>query len=47
MDANWALYGKNYPEGFHILFVHAWLNAALSFGDYTTVLYAKASLQLG
>lgn len=47
IDANWALYCKNYPEGFHIPFVHAGLNAALIFGDYTTVLYAKASLQLG
>jgi choline monooxygenase len=47
IDANWALYCENYLEGFHIPFVHAALNAALSFGDYTTELYAKASLQLG
>ncbi len=45
--ANWALYCENYLEGFHIPFVHAALNAALSFGDYTTELYAKSSLQLG
>ncbi len=47
VDANWALYCENYLEGFHIPFVHASLNAALSFGDYTTELYAKSSLQLG
>jgi len=47
VEANWALYCENYLEGFHIPFVHAALNAALSFGDYTTELYAKASLQLG
>lgn len=47
VDANWALYCENYLEGFHIPFVHASLNTALSFGDYSTELYAKASLQLG
>jgi choline monooxygenase len=47
VDANWALYCENYLEGFHIPFVHAGLNAALSFGDYVTELYPKASLQLG
>jgi len=47
VDANWALYCENYLEGFHIPFVHAALNAALSFGEYSTELYAKASLQLG
>ena len=47
IDASWALYCENYLEGFHIPFVHASLNSALSFGDYTTELYAKASLQLG
>ncbi len=47
VDANWALYCENYLEGFHIPFVHANLNAALSFGDYTTELYAKACLQIG
>ena len=47
IDANWALYCENYLEGFHIPFVHASLNAALSFGDYTTELYAKSNLQLG
>jgi choline monooxygenase len=47
VDGNWALYCENYLEGFHIPFVHAALNAALNFGDYTTELYAKSSLQLG
>jgi choline monooxygenase len=47
VDANWALYCENYLEGFHIPFVHASLNAALSFGDYTTELYAKSCLQIG
>ena len=47
VDANWALYCENYLEGFHIPFVHASLNAALSFGDYTTELYPKSILQLG
>jgi choline monooxygenase len=47
MDANWALYCENYLEGFHIPFVHASLNAALSFGDYTTELYPRSVLQIG
>lgn len=47
MDANWALYCENYLEGFHIPFVHASLNAALSFGDYTTELYHRSVLQIG
>lgn len=47
VNTNWALYCENYLEGFHIPFVHAALNAALSFGDYTTELYAKSSLQIG
>lgn len=47
MNANWALYCENYLEGFHIPFVHASLNAALSFGDYTTELYPKSVLQIG
>lgn len=45
--ANWALYCENYLEGFHIPFVHAALNAALDFGEYTTELYLKSVLQLG
>ncbi|MBL0355688.1 MAG: aromatic ring-hydroxylating dioxygenase subunit alpha [Chitinophagaceae bacterium] len=47
MDANWALYCENYLEGFHIPFVHASLNAALSFGDYSTELYPRSILQIG
>lgn len=47
VDAHWALYCENYLEGFHIPFVHASLNAALSFGDYTTELYQYSNLQLG
>ncbi len=47
MEANWALYCENYLEGFHIPFVHASLNAALSFSDYTTELYPHAILQIG
>ncbi len=47
VDANWALYCENYLEGFHIPFVHASLNAALIFSDYTTELYPKATLQIG
>ena len=47
MQANWALYVENYLEGFHVPFVHPTLNAVLDFGDYTTELYARSSLQLG
>ena len=47
VQANWALYVENYLEGFHIPFVHPTLNAVLDFGDYTTELYARSSLQLG
>ncbi|MFT3683244.1 MAG: aromatic ring-hydroxylating dioxygenase subunit alpha [Ferruginibacter sp.] len=47
VDANWVLYCENYLEGFHIPFVHASLNAALSFSDYTTELYPRGSLQIG
>jgi len=47
VDANWALYCENYLEGFHIPYVHAGLNAALSFNEYATELYPKSSLQLG
>ena len=45
--ANWALYTENYLEGFHIPFVHPSLNAVLDFGDYTTELFPRSSLQLG
>ena len=48
VNANWALYCENYLEGFHIPFVHAGLNAAIDFSDYSTELfYPFSSLQLG
>ncbi len=48
INANWALYCENYLEGFHIPFVHAGLNAAIDFTDYTTELfYPFSSLQIG
>ena len=47
VKANWALYCENYLEGFHIPFVHASLNTVLNFGEYTTELFPKSSLQLG
>jgi choline monooxygenase len=45
--ANWALYVDNYLEGFHIPFVHASLNEAIDYGEYTTELFEGSSLQLG
>jgi len=47
VDAHWALYCENYLEGFHIPFVHAGLNAVIDYGNYTTELYQRSSLQLG
>ncbi len=48
INANWALYCENYLEGFHIPFVHAGLNAAIDFTDYTTELfYPFSNLQIG
>ncbi|HTR29934.1 MAG TPA: aromatic ring-hydroxylating dioxygenase subunit alpha [Puia sp.] len=47
VEANWALYCENYLEGFHIPFVHAGLNAVIDFGNYTTELFRRSSLQLG
>ncbi len=47
VKANWALYCENYLEGFHIPFVHATLNQALDFGNYTTELFGWSNLQLG
>jgi choline monooxygenase len=44
--ANWALYIDNYMEGFHIPFVHASLNTAIDYGQYSTELYDHSSLQL-
>jgi choline monooxygenase len=45
--ANWALYVDNYLEGFHIPFVHASLNEAIDYGQYSTELFAHCNLQLG
>src|SRR5262249_10888213 len=45
--ANWALYIDNYLEGFHIPFVHASLNEAIDYGEYTTELFEWSNLQLG
>ncbi len=47
IKAHWALYCDNYLEGFHIPFVHADLNAALDYGNYETVLFKYANLQIG
>jgi choline monooxygenase len=47
VNASWALYCENFLEGFHIPFVHAGLNAAIDYGNYTTELYKYSSLQLG
>ncbi len=47
VNANWALYCENFLEGFHIPFVHAGLNAAIDYGNYTTELFEYSSLQLG
>ncbi|HWD37357.1 MAG TPA: aromatic ring-hydroxylating dioxygenase subunit alpha [Fimbriimonas sp.] len=46
VKANWALYVDNYLEGFHIPFVHAALNEALDYENYTCETYDWASLQL-
>ena len=47
VKASWALYCENYLEGFHIPFVHAGLNQALDFGEYTTEVFRYSNLQLG
>jgi len=47
VNAHWALYCENYLEGFHIPFVHAGLNAAIDYGNYTTELFELSNLQLG
>jgi phenylpropionate dioxygenase-like ring-hydroxylating dioxygenase large terminal subunit len=47
VNANWMLYIDNYLEGFHIPFVHAGLNQALDYGEYTTELHPWGNLQLG
>ena len=47
VNAHWALYCDNYLEGFHIPFVHKGLNAALDYGNYTTLVYDYFNLQIG
>ncbi|MBX2942375.1 MAG: aromatic ring-hydroxylating dioxygenase subunit alpha [Cyclobacteriaceae bacterium] len=47
VSSNWALYCENYLEGFHIPFVHAGLNAAIDYGNYTIELNKYSSLQIG
>ncbi len=47
VHANWALYIDNYLEGFHIPFVHASLNDAIDYGQYSTELFTHCNLQLG
>lgn len=47
INAHWALYCDNYLEGFHIPFVHADLNDALDYGNYETILFKHANLQIG
>jgi choline monooxygenase len=44
--ANWALYCDNYLEGFHIPYLHAALNAAIDWSEYTTELYPRSSVQI-
>lgn len=44
---HWALYCDNYLEGFHIPYVHASLNTALDYGQYSIELFRYGSLQLG
>jgi choline monooxygenase len=46
VKANWALYVDKYSEGFHIPFIHAALNDALDYENYTSELYEWSNLQL-
>lgn len=46
VKAHWALYVDNYLEGFHIPFIHAALNQALDYENYTTETYPWGNLQL-
>jgi choline monooxygenase len=47
IKAHWALYVDNYLEGFHIPFIHAALNQALDYENYTYELFEHGNLQLG
>lgn len=46
VKANWALYCDNYLEGFHIPFIHAGLNDAIDYGEYSSELFPWLNLQL-
>jgi choline monooxygenase len=45
MQCNWKTYIDNYLEGYHLPSVHPSLNRELDYGDYTTVLFERHSLQ--
>ena len=45
MECNWKTYVDNYLEGYHLPSVHPSLNRELDYGDYTTVLFERHSLQ--
>lgn len=47
IKAHWALYVDNYLEGFHIPYIHAALNDALSYGDYGYEKFEYGNLQIG
>ena len=47
IDANWALYGDNYLEGFHIPYVHGDLHEELDYDSYRTELFEGGVLQVG
>jgi choline monooxygenase len=47
VDANWALYGDNYLEGFHIPYIHPGLVSALDHKAYRTELFDQGSVQIG
>ncbi len=47
VKGHWALYCDNYLEGFHIPYIHADLNAVLSYDDYRYELWDHGVLQVG
>lgn len=47
VKGHWALYVDNYLEGFHIPYIHADLNATLSYEDYRYELWDHGVLQVG
>lgn len=47
VKGHWALYCDNYLEGFHIPYIHADLNAMLSYEDYRYELWDHGVLQIG